>query len=206
MSEESWDGWRDDLFHGPVWVVDPLDGTSNFAHGHPYWCVSVAIAIDGVTMAGAVAAPQLNQLFRASRGQGATLNGATLSVARPASLADSLIGTGVPHDRSRLAGPMARIQTLLTHCRDVRRTGSPALDICYVAAGLLDAHCESLAPWDVAAATLIAAEAGAERSNLAPEPFPIPTDLAGTEVVVASPTIHDALLTLLATSAANPRR
>lgn len=197
VSEESWDGWKDDLFAGPVWIVDPLDGTVNYAHGHPYVSVSVAFAVDGVVLAGAVYGPFLGQLFQAVRGRGATLNGRPISVAAPSSLREALVGTGFPHDRSDLDGPMDRLRRLLAGCRDVRRTGSPALDIASVGAGFLDAHTESLAPWDVAAAGLVATEAGARRGNLLPEPFPVQGDLAGTGFVVAAPSIYPQLVELL---------
>jgi fructose-1,6-bisphosphatase/inositol monophosphatase family enzyme len=100
------------------------------------------------------------------------------------------------------AGP-AWVVDLVAACRDVRRMGSPALDIAWVGAGFLDAHCESLAPWDVAAAAVIATEAGARRGNLEPEPFPIVGDLAGTGIVVAAPSIYPQLVDLLSEAPAD---
>ncbi|WP_328473430.1 inositol monophosphatase family protein [Streptomyces sp. NBC_00448] len=198
VSEETWDGWREGMFDGPVWVVDPMDGSTNFAHDYPYVSVSVAFAVDGVVRAGAVHAPFLGQTFTAVKGGGARCNGSRLAVADTSVLGDALVGTGFPHRREELDAVLERVRRLLLNCRDVRRAGSPALDISLVATGMLDAHTESLAPWDVAAAGLIATEAGARRGNLLPEPFPLPPDLSGTGVVVAAPGVYDALWELLA--------
>jgi myo-inositol-1(or 4)-monophosphatase len=197
LSEETWDGWRDGMLDGPVWVVDPLDGSVNFAHGHPAVAVSIALAVDGVVEVGAVFAPFFNQMFTARRGGGARLNGRDIMVGKPTRLADALVSTGFPHDRSALDPVIERVRRLVRSCRDVRRSGSPAIDICWVAAGILDAHTESLAPWDVAAAGLVAAEAGALRGNLLPEVSPFPIDLAGSGVVFSAPSIFEKLKQLL---------
>jgi len=103
----------------------------------------------------------------------------------------------VPHDRSDLDPSMERIRRILTHCQDIRRAGSPALDICWVAAGRLDAHCESLAAWDLAAAAVIATEAGALRGKLMPGNPSMPAELRGEEFIVATPRIFDGLCELL---------
>jgi myo-inositol-1(or 4)-monophosphatase len=198
VSEESWDGWQDGMFDGPVWVVDPMDGSANFAHDYPYVSVSVAFAVDGVVRAGAVHAPFLGRTFTAVKGGGARCDGHRLAAATTSALGDALVGTGFPHQRGQLDAVMDRVRRLVLNCRDVRRAGSPALDISLVAAGLLDAHTESLAPWDMAAAALIATEAGARRGNLLPEPFPLPPDLSGTGILVAAPGVYDALWALLA--------
>ncbi|MCW2505461.1 MAG: Inositol-phosphate phosphatase [Actinomycetia bacterium] len=197
VTEETWDGWHPGLFDGPVWIADPLDGTVNYAHGHPYWSVSLAFAVDGEVRAGAVCGPAMGQMFTAVRGGGAWLGDQPLRVGAPASLAEALVGTGFPHDRSEVGGAVERIRRLVTHCRDVRRMGSPALDICWVGAGMLDAHCESLAPWDLAAAALVATEAGASRTAIEPQPFPLPPDLACAGFLVAAPTIFGGLTALL---------
>ncbi|WP_160145173.1 inositol monophosphatase family protein [Actinacidiphila yanglinensis] len=198
VSEETWDGWQDGMFDGPVWVVDPMDGSANFAHGYPYVSVSVAFAVDGVVRAGAVHAPFLGHTFTAVKGGGARRNGRRLAAADTSALGDALVSTGFPHQRGQLDPVLERVRRLVLNCRDVRRAGSPALDIALVAAGMLDAHTESLAPWDVAAAALVATEAGARRGNLLPEPFPLSPDLSGTGIVVAAPGVYDALCALLA--------
>lgn len=192
LSEES---DRDTGFAGPVWVVDPVDGTANYARGHPYVAVSIAYAVDGVVQAGVVHAPFLGETYTAARGGGAFLNGVPIKPSAPPDLGHAVVSTGFPHHKGNLDPLMERVRRLLTHCQDVRRAASPALDICYVAAGRLDAHTETLHPWDVAAAGLIAVEAGAVRSHL--EQSNVPPDLAGHGILVAAPTIHDGLATLL---------
>jgi myo-inositol-1(or 4)-monophosphatase len=108
LSEETWGGWRDGMLDGPVWVVDPLDGSVNFAHGHPAVAVSIALAVDGVVEVGAVFAPFFDQLFTAKRGGGARLNGRAITVGKPTRLADALVSTGFPHDRSAIDPPSIR--------------------------------------------------------------------------------------------------
>jgi myo-inositol-1(or 4)-monophosphatase len=184
-------------FSGPVWIIDPIDGTANYAHGHPYVSISAALAIDGEPCVGVVHAPFLTETYTAIRGAGANCNGRSISVSAVAELRRALVGTGVPHDRSDPGPSLRRIERLLANCQDIRRAGSPALDICWVAAGRLDAHCESLAPWDIAAAALIATEAGARRGNLLPGNQWMPPALRGEEFIVATPGIFEELGTLL---------
>jgi myo-inositol-1(or 4)-monophosphatase len=184
-------------FAGPVWIVDPIDGTANYAHGYPYVSISAALALDGAPAIGVVHSPFLQETYTAVRGQGAACNGRPVHVSSVCDLRRALIGTGVPHDRSDLDPSMERIRRILTHCQDIRRAGSPALDICWVAAGRLDAHCESLAAWDLAAAAVIATEAGALRGNLAPGNPSLPPALRGEEFIVATPGIFDRLCELL---------
>jgi myo-inositol-1(or 4)-monophosphatase len=199
LSEE--DAHTDDYdYSGPLWIIDPLDGTANYVRGHPYFGVSVAFAFDGIVRAGCVHAPALNETFLATRGGGATLNGKPIRVSSPKSLMRSVVSTGFPHERDDFSILTRRVERLLRACQDIRRSASPVLDICYVAMGRLDAHAETLFPWDVAAAGLIAAEAGAMRSNLIPTLANISTDLFGGEVVIAAPEIHGSLVELLEAS------
>jgi myo-inositol-1(or 4)-monophosphatase len=197
VSEESSPEWSRDASDGPVWIIDPLDGTVNFAHRNPYCAVSVAFALNGTVMSGAVHAPFLRQSFDAVRDGGARLNGQPISVGAPSSLAEAIVSTGFPHDHARLERPIERVASLILACRDVRRTGAPSLDIAWVGAGMVDAHTEDLAPWDVAAAGLVATEAGARRGTIGPLPSWLDADLAGTGFVVAAPTIYDELVALL---------
>ena len=183
---------------GPAWIVDPLDGSVNFAHGHLSVAVSIAFALDGKVLAGIVLAPFLNQTFTAIQGQGAFRDGVRLTVAAPASLREALVSTGLPHDRRSLDPVVERFRLLAANCRDVRRSGSPALDIANVAAGILDAHTEDLAAWDVAAAGLIATEAGALRTNLGPQRGALSPDLNGAGYFVAAPSIFQELSKLIA--------
>jgi myo-inositol-1(or 4)-monophosphatase len=184
-------------FSGPVWIVDPIDGTSNYAHRHPYVSISVALAIDGEPCVGVVHAPFLQETYAAVRGGGATCDGTPLQVSDVSELSRALVGTGFPHDRSNVASAIERVRRLVTSCQDIRRGGSPALDICWVASGRLDAHSESLAPWDIAAAGLIATEAGARRGNLLPGTAALPAALRGEGFIVATPGIFESLCELL---------
>lgn len=195
LSEEAVEENAD--FAGPVWIVDPIDGTANYAHGHPLVSISVALTIEGDPCVGVVHAPFLGETYAAIRGGGACCNGSPIHVSEVSELKRALIGTGFPHIRDDLDGAMTRVRRLLTECQDIRRSGSPALDICWVAAGKLDAHTESLAPWDIAAAALIATEAGARRGNLVPGNPMLPPALRGEEFLIATPGIFAPLRSLL---------
>jgi myo-inositol-1(or 4)-monophosphatase len=184
-------------FAGPVWIIDPIDGTANYAHGHPHVAISVALAIDGEPCAGVVHAPFLGETYTAVRGAGAVCNGEPIRVSQIPELSRALVGTGFPHYRTDLSHVMARVARLVRSCQDIRRSGSPALDICWVACGRLDGHCESLAPWDMAAAGLIATEAGAMRGNLVAGDMSLPPALRGEEFIVATPGIFQPLCDLL---------
>lgn len=144
------------------WVFDPIDGTTNYAHGLPIFCSSLALEIDGVPSVGAVYDPTRRELFTAERGAGAWLNGAPMRVTSAATLIDSLLCTGFPYtvqeDPTVLVGLFSEF---LATSRAVRRLGSAALDLCYVAAGRLDGFWEQkLSPWDTSAGALIVEEAG----------------------------------------------
>jgi len=180
-------------YSGPLWIVDPIDGTANYARGHPYFGISVAFAVDGVVLAGCVHAPALGETFTAVKGRGAFLNGNRIRTSSPVSLARAVVSTGFPHEKNNMEPLVKRVHVLLQKCQDIRRSASPVLDIAYVAAGRLDAHTETLFPWDVAAAGLIANEAGASRCNLGDAPTNTPADLCGSEVVFSAPTIHHEL-------------
>lgn len=195
LSEESGD--LPVVGEGPLWIVDPIDGTANFARGHRYVAVSIAFAIDGVVQAGVVHAPLLDETFTAILGRGAALDGAPIGVTDRGSLADAIVSTGFPHVRPDIDALVERIRRLITHCQDIRRASSPALDLAWLAAGRLDAHTETLHPWDVAAGGLIATEAGAVRTLLPGPARTLPPDLDGAEVLFAVPGISDLLKHLL---------
>lgn len=188
---------RDVGYSGTLWVVDPIDGTVNFAYGLPGFAVSIAVALDGAVQAGAVYAPALGLSFAAARGEGATLNDAPIHAGSPPSLASSLVSTGFPYDRAQTDHAIRRMALLARSCRDVRRMGAAAIDICRVGAGLLDAHVETLSPWDIAAAGLIAREAGAVMAHLRGVPAGVPAELCGDEVLYAAPSIAEELLQLM---------
>ena len=152
---------------GRVWVVDPLDGTTNFLYGFPQWAVSVAL--EGLV--GVVFDPVRDELFAASRGSGASLNGAALRMPLRADLSTALLATGFGYDAERRDKQGAVIGRVLPRVRDVRRAGAAALDLCWLAAGRLDAYYErGLNAWDWAAARIIVEEAGGAVADLWPEP------------------------------------
>ncbi len=150
-----------------TWVVDPIDGTVNFLYGIPQWACSVAV-VEGTDpaswtiLAGAVVNAAAGETYAASRGDGATLNGARLLASAPDALATSLVATGFSYRAANRAEQGASVAALLPSIRDIRRLGAASLDLCAVAAGRVDAYAErGLKPWDFAAAALVATEAGA---------------------------------------------
>lgn len=155
------------------WVLDPIDGTTNYAHGLPIFCASLALEIDGVAVAGAVYDPTRRELFTAEKGHGAWLNGAPLRVSGSATLIDSLLVTGFHYDIQRDSTELIELfGAFIARARAVRRLGSAALDLCYVAAGRFDAFWEhKLQPWDVAAGALIVEEAGGRVTTIDGGPF-----------------------------------
>lgn len=180
-----------------MWYIDPLDGTVNYAHGVPTFCVSIAYAHRGRVLFGAIYDPLRNEMFTAERGKGARLNGARLlSVSQTTELQRSLLVTGFPYDAwNAKRDNFVYFVKLARMTQGVRRLGSAALDLCYVAAGRFDGYWElSLKPWDVAAGGLIAAEAGALVTNVDGG-----SDYLGApqSVLAANPALHGQLLELL---------
>ena len=153
---------------GPCWVFDPIDGTTNYAHGIPIFCASLALEIDGVAEVAAVFDPNRQELFTAERGGGAYLNGRRLHVSSATSLVDAVIVTGFPYDVHRRVDEIVGLfGAFVGQARAVRRLGSAAIDLCYVAAGRMDGFWESdLKPWDVAGGALIVVEAGGRVTNM----------------------------------------
>lgn len=145
------------------WIIDPLDGTSNFIKGLPHFSVSIAVRIKGKTEVACVYDPMLNELFTAQRGAGAQLNSARIRVKQLKDLNGSILATGFPHRQKQHSESYFNIMSsLFIECADFRRTGSAALDLCYLASGRVDGFFElGLKPWDIAAGELIAREAGA---------------------------------------------
>jgi myo-inositol-1(or 4)-monophosphatase len=157
--EEGGDGPPDGL----RWVVDPIDGTVNYLYGFPWYAVSLAVQVDGRSVAGAVVEPMSGRVWSAAEGLGAQLDGRPLRVSAARRLDLALLGTGFSYSARRRAAQAAAIGRLLGEVRDIRRSGAASLDLCAVAAGWLDAYYEQgLKRWDWAAGALIAAEAGAE--------------------------------------------
>lgn len=181
---------------GCQWIVDPLDGTTNFAHRLDLYAVSIAFALDGDVVAGVVFNPASGELFAAVKNKGATLNDQTIQVSQTESLADSLIVTGFPYNTREMIGAlMARFSQCLAAAQGIRRLGAAALDLCYLACGRFDGFWEqNLKPWDTAAGMLIAREAGArvtDFSNTAFQP-----DMK--ELLATNGHVHAEMLTLLA--------
>ncbi|MCJ0825984.1 inositol monophosphatase [Luteimonas sp. 50] len=145
-----------------TWVIDPLDGTSNYLHGWPHWCVSIALVENGEPIHGVIFDPLRNELFTASRGSGAALNERRIRVSERKDLGGAMLITGFPpRERARVAPQMDCLRTLLAEAEDVRRTGSAALDLAYVACGRADGYFEAgVQPWDIAAGMLLVREAG----------------------------------------------
>ena len=180
---------------GGCWIIDPLDGTTNFAHNLPQFCVSIAFALKDEILAGFVLAPLLDELFVGIKGQGATLNGEPIAVSSTKTLADSLLVTGFPYDHPTIFEElMRRFGDCLKATQGVRRLGSAALDLCYVASGRFDGFWEQhLKPWDTAAGYLVASEAGARTTRFSAAPYSI----FENEIVTTNGIVHDELLKLL---------
>jgi len=177
------------------WVFDPLDGTTNYAHGLPIYCSSLGLEIDGRTEVGAVYDPSRRELFTAVHGGGVRLNDQALRVSETSTLIDALIVTGFPYDVHQKAGDLvALFGAFLSRARAVRRLGSAALDLCYVAAGRFDAFWEQhLKPWDVSAGALIADEAGGRVTGMDGSPF----DSAAAHLVASNGRLHEEMLTVI---------
>jgi len=145
-----------------TWVIDPLDGTSNYLHGMPHWCVSIALVENGEPLHGVIFDPLRNELFTATRGAGAQLNERRFRIGERKDLTGAMLITGFPpRERARAGAQLECLNQLLRDAEDVRRTGSAALDLAWVACGRADAYFEAgVQPWDVAAGTLLVREAG----------------------------------------------
>jgi len=177
---------------GVRWIIDPLDGTTNYLYGFPLFAVSIGVEVDGEVEAGAVAHPSFGELFSATRGGGARCNGAPIAVSGKADLSTALVGTGFAYDPEQRRDQARWLQHILPSVRDIRRGGAASIDLCWVACGRLDGYYEAgLAPWDVAAGDLIAREAGANTSDFDGGPVRLGS------VVAASPAIAPALRKLV---------
>ncbi len=188
-------GPADTTRSGPLWIFDPIDGTTNYAHGLPIFCASLALEIDGVTELAAVYEPNRRELFTAERGGGAYLNGTPLRVSPTATLLDALLVTGFPYDvHERIDEVIGLFAAFVGRARAVRRLGSAAVDLCWVAAGRMDGFWEQdLKPWDMAGAALIVAEAGGLVTNIDGTPF----SPYGRHVLAANPRLHAAMIDVI---------
>lgn len=178
------------------WVFDPLDGTTNFAHGVPIFCASLALEIDGEAVVGAVFDPNRQELFTAERGVGAWLNGAPIRVSDTGALIDALLVTGFPYDvHDRLEAVMRLFAAYVGRARAIRRLGSAAIDLCWVAAGRMDGFWEeNLQPWDTRAGALLVEEAGGRVTGLDGAAW----DPYARHLLASNGPLHDAMLAVAA--------
>jgi myo-inositol-1(or 4)-monophosphatase len=178
------------------WIVDPLDGTTNFAHRLGLFAISIAFALNGDTVIAIVLSPITGELFTAVKGKGAELNGDPINVSDAQSVSESLLVTGFPYNLIYSVSPlMTRFSNCLKASQGVRRLGSAAMDLCFVACGRFDGFWEqNLKPWDTAAGELIAREAGATVTDFSNKPF----DIYKNEILATNGNIHEEMLLLLA--------
>lgn len=180
---------------GEFWVIDPLDGTTNFAHGFPWFGISIACVMQGEVAAGLVYLPLQNELFYAVKGGGAWLNGTRITVSGIENLTDALLATGFPYDvHQEYERVIAALQAVLVNVQGVRRAGAAALDLVYVACGRLDGFWEiKLKPWDTAAGVLILKESGGRVSLFGGEPYSI----FSKEILATNSLLHEQLSHIL---------
>jgi len=180
---------------GPCWVFDPIDGTTNFAHGMPIFCASLALEIDRVPEVAAIYDPTRRELFTAERGGGAFLNGRPLRVSAAHDLINAMLVTGFPYNvHQRVEEIVGLFAEFVARARAVRRLGSAAIDLCYVAAGRMDGFWEGdLKAWDIAAGALIVAEAGGRVTGMAGQPF----DSREGHVLATNGLIHQAMVDVI---------
>ncbi|MBF0623104.1 MAG: inositol monophosphatase [Magnetococcales bacterium] len=174
------------------WIIDPIDGTSNFLQGIPHFALSVALTYEEEVIAGVVYNPIMDEIFTAERGRGAFCNKHRIRVSQTGLLKEAILGTGFPHRNKKLLSPyMKSFESLFTECRGVRRAGSAALDLAYVAAGRFDGFWEMrLSPWDIAAGVILVHEAGGYMTDFIGEK----KHMQNGNVVAANPKMHRILL------------
>ena len=178
------------------WIIDPLDGTTNYAHGFPWFCVSIALEIEGTVRLGVIYHPMMDELFTAFEGEGAFVNGERIHVSKRAPLAKVMLATGFPYDIARdNENNFDNFINMHLASRAVRRAGAAALDLAYVAAGRLDGYWEcKLKPWDVAAGQLLVKEAGGEVTGYRGELYSVYSD----RIVASNGLVHQEMLQVLA--------
>ncbi|RLB05325.1 MAG: inositol monophosphatase [Deltaproteobacteria bacterium] len=177
------------------WIVDPLDGTTNYAHGYPCFCTSIALEVGGEIVLGAIYDPILEELFTAQKGKGAFLNGERIFVSSTQRLIEALISTGFPYDlRESSENNLDHFNNFIMEARAIRRDGSAALDLCYVAMGRFDGFWElKLKPWDVAAGKIIVEEAGGLVTDFRGGPL----DIYGDQILATNGKIHNEMMEVL---------
>lgn len=194
-AKEKWDPknyWAENL-----WIIDPIDGTTNYVYGLPHAGVSIAYASKGKVLAAAVYSIFIDELFYAADGQGAFLNDRPIRANQTNNLAHAVVATGLPYERPISKQLERQMISVSNSCRDLRRLAAASLDLCFVACGRVDAYFETVQSWDMAAGAFIAKEAGAVVNNLCLEKKEIPRDLDGEELCVSCAGIEGGLLDLL---------
>ena len=192
LAEES--GASEPATSGYKWVVDPLDGTTNYAHGLPIFCVSIGLEKDGEPVLGVIYAPVLGEMYAAEAGKGATLNGKPIRVSTVDDVQKSLLVTGFPYDVQVKQTNLHHFAKFIHQAQAVRRLGSAAIDLAWVAAGRFDGFWEPrLAPWDLCAGTVLVREAGGRVTGYGGGPFSI----YGKEVLATNGRVHDAMIATL---------
>lgn len=178
-----------------LWIVDPLDGTTNFAHSFPFFAVSIGLQVENEIKAGVVYNPCMEELFEAEKGKGAFLNKRSIRVSDNVNLKDSLMGTGFPYDVYEDPKPVLDyLERMIVRAQGVRRAGAASIDLCYVAAGRLDGYWEQgLKPWDTAAGSIIVQEAGGIISDYTGNPY----SPFGISILASNPHIHSKMLEVL---------
>ena len=179
---------------GARWIVDPLDGTTNYAHGLPIFCISLALERSGEVVLGVVHDPMGEETFVAEQDRGATLNGESIKVSDTDELIRALIATGFPYDRAEMPGALELFGRFAATTQGMRRLGSAALDLCYVASGRIDGYYErGIWPWDLAAGSVILEEAGGKLTNYRGGVL----DLDGREIVASNGRLHPSMMKLM---------
>jgi myo-inositol-1(or 4)-monophosphatase len=178
-----------------LWIIDPLDGTVNYAHGYPCYCVSIGYQHKGEVVVGVVYNPCLDELFVAGKGQGATLNGNPISVSTTTDLKQSLLATGFPYDINESSdNNLDHFQNFIVACQAIRRPGSAAMDLCYTAMGRFEGFWElKLHPWDFAAGWLMVEEAGGTVTRFDGSPF----QMGDRSILTSNGHIHQAMIDVL---------
>jgi len=194
LAEESGSSGANDSGEGK-WIIDPLDGTTNFAHQYPFFCVSIGFEQHGNILCGAVYDPWRDEMFCGAIGEGAFLNGVQMRVSEADTLRASLIMTGFPYGfREKIKTVLSQFEAFLIESQAVRRGGSAALDLCYIALGRVDGFWEmDLHPWDTAAGILILQEAGGRVTDFSGHPF----SLYGKEILASNGRIHGEMVGVL---------
>ena len=181
-----------------LWVVDPLDGTTNYAHGYPAACISIGVLKNGAAHHAGIYDPFRDELFLAQKGHGATLNGKKLKVSRTRKIEDSLLITGFAYDRAERADYyLARFKAFMTRSHDIRRSGSAALDMAWIAAGRADGFWEfKLNPWDVCAGLLLVQEAGGQVTDFSGKTWGHWREM-GKQTLATNGHVHREMLSIL---------